>query len=143
MNKCMWCGRKSYDVKEVSILSTNPFAAKRHEIPFWVCPEHEESLRRFYDRVRRYGLLFIGLIVICLIVFIGSLCWRVDNNYLGPYLFTGSFAAMGAVIFIFPFCSPTTFELMSIATSIKLARTIGVVIFALGAAGLAFALLHG
>ena len=142
MNKCIWCYKKSYDVKEVVITGTSFPVSKRRDISLFVCPEHEERLRRFYDRVRRYGFLFIGLIVICLIVFIGAICWRVDNNYLGPYLFTGSFAVMGAVIFIFPFCSQTTFDLMSIATAIKVTRIMGVVIFALGTAGLVFALLY-
>ena len=56
-----------------------------------------------------------------------------SDNYLFGYLFVGSFALIGLVIFIFPFCSPTTFEFMSVSTSIKVARVMGGVIFLVGA----------
>jgi hypothetical protein len=50
---------------------------------------------------------------------------------------------MGLVIVIFPFCSSGTFEFMSIATSIKVARIIGTVFFALGAIGFVLGHLYG
>jgi hypothetical protein len=142
MNKCIWCGKQSYEVKEVAVLSTNIPASRQREISFCVCPEHEEKLRRYYDRARCYGPLFLGLNAIFLLCLIISALLG-NYNYLFGYLFIGSFAAIGTVMFIFPFCSQTTFELMSITTAIKLTRIMGGVIFGLGTAGLILALLYG
>lgn len=141
--KCIWCNKKSYELKEITVLSTNLFAANRREIPYSVCPEHEEKLRGFYDRVRRYAFLFICLIAISLFGLVRSACWTGDNNYPAAYLFTASLAFVGLVFIIFPFCSQSTFDLMSIATSIKVTRIMGGVIFALGTIGLVLALLYG
>jgi hypothetical protein len=143
MRKCIWCSKQSYEVKEIRVLSTNLSAAKRREISLFVCPEHEDRLRGFLDRVRRYALLFICLSVISLLGLVGSTCWRGDNNYPAAYLFLLSVGSIGLVMFIFPFCSPTTLEFMSIATSIKVVRIIGGIIFTLGALGLVLALLYG
>ena len=141
MPKCIWCGKQSYEVREIKVLSTNLSAAKRREISYFVCPEHELKLRGFYDRVRRYALLFICLTAISLLGLLGSACWTGDNNYPAAYLFTASFALIGLVFIVFPFCSQSTFDLMSIATSIKVVRIMGGVVFALGTIALVCALL--
>ena len=138
--KCIWCNKESYEVKEISVLSTGFPAAKRREISFFVCPEHEEKLCGFYDRVRRYALLFISLVAILLLSLVVSALLG-NNNYLFGYLFIGSFALIGLVMFIFPFCSQSTFDFMSIATSIKVARIMGGIMFALGAIVLVLILL--
>ena len=139
--KCEWCGKQSNELKEISVLSAGLPAVKQREIFYFVCPEHEQKLRGFYDRVRRYALLFLGLITLSLIGLITpTIC---SDNYWAGYLFIISFASIGLVIYIFPFCSPTTFEFMSVKTSIKLARIIGGVIFALGTIWFVLALLYG
>ena len=140
--KCAWCNKQSYDLKEIAVLSTNLSAANRREISCFVCPEHELKLRRFYDRVRRYAPLFLGLIAISLIGLVGAACWTGNNSYPAVYLFTASFASIGLVFILFPFCTPETIAMMGVAKSIKVARIIGGVIFALGIIGLALALLY-
>ncbi len=141
MPKCAWCNKQSNQLKEVFILSTNLSAVKRREISFFVCPEHEPKLRKFYDRVRRYALLFLSLIAICLIGLITStIC---SDNFWAGYLFILSFASLGLVLILFPFCTPETISMVGVAKSITLVRIIGGVIFALGIIGLALALLHG
>jgi hypothetical protein len=142
MRKCIWCNKQSYEVKEIKVLSTNLSAAKRREISYFVCPEHEEKLRGFYDRVRRYALLFLSLVTILTLSLVVSALLG-NNNYLFGYLFIGSFALIGLVMFIFPFCSQSTFDLMSIATSIKVVRIMGGFFFALGTIGLVLALFYG
>jgi hypothetical protein len=106
MRRCAWCNKQSYELKEVSILSTNLSAAKRREISFFVCPEHEGKLCKFYDRVRRYAFLFLGLVAMSLIGLITSAIFH-DNDWSG-YLFVLSFASMGLVPILFPFCTPET-----------------------------------
>ena len=141
MRKCAWCNKQSDELKEIAVLSTNLSAANRREISYFVCPEHEPNLRRFYDRVRGYALLFLGLIAISLIGLITpTIC---SDNYWAGYLFITSFASIGLVLILFPFCTPETIAMMGMAKSIKIARIIGGAIFALGAIGLVLALLYG
>ena len=130
----MWCAKKSHKVKEIMVLSTDPFAGRQDKISIPVCPEHEEKMRHFFDRVRRNALLFIILMLVftfCLSISGVLMC----QYSWARYLFCMSFSTLGLVMVVFPFCSPGTFNFMSIATSIKLARIMGGIIFILGCIG--------
>jgi hypothetical protein len=141
MRKCEWCHKDNDELKEISILSTNLSAANRREISYFVCPEHERKLRRFYDRVRRYNFLFLGLIAIFLFGLIAPTIYF-DNHWsvILPLL---SFASLGLLSILFPFCTPETIAMIGVAKSIMIVRIFGVVIFALGAIGLLLGLLYG
>jgi len=139
--KCVWCNKENERVKEITALTKTGFGANLHERNYFVCPEHEAKFRKFNDRVIRYAILFVSLIAIC---FLGMVGPAIFHNYIwSRYLMVLSFACMGLVVVIFPFCSQTTFEFMSIATSIKVVRIIGGVVFALGAIGFVLGLLCG
>ena len=138
--KCEWCNKQRDGLKEISILSTGLRAAKRREISFFVCPEHELKLRKFYDGVRRYVLLFLGLIIISLICLVTPATCS-DNDWAG-YLFISSFALIGLTLLLFPFCTPQTIAMMGVAKSIKIARIIGGIIFALGVIVLILAIFY-
>ncbi len=113
----------------------------------FVCPEHEEKFRKFNDYSRRHGRLFMILMGVSFLTMcvsaVASDLWHGNNNYQLGYVFIGSFASMGIVLFIFPFCSQGNIQSFSIAVSIKLVRIVSVVIIALGVIGLIFALLDG
>ena len=139
--KCEWCHSQD-GLKAIKVEGTTPFTDNKGNLSFFVCPEHEEKLRRFYDRVRRNVSLFLILIgAEIVIVILSSLValFLSDNNYLFGYLLAGSFVYLGLVICIFPFCSPATYKLMSVATSLILTRILGGLIVGLGV----FALLYG
>jgi len=140
--KCIWCNRQTNKLKQIAVLAKGQIWLPLQDGKAFVCPEHEEEFRIFNDRSRRYGILFISLealFVFTLVVsgFLGN------KYYFFGYLFLASLAAIGLVIFIFPFCSPTTFEFMSVKKSIKIARIIGGVIFAIGAIVIIIVLLSG
>lgn len=141
MRKCAWCNKQNNELKEIAVLSTNLFTSKRREISYFVCPEHELKLRRFYGQVRRYALLFLGLITLSLIGLITPTIY--SDSYWSGYLFITSFTSIGLVLILFPFCTPETISMTGVAKSIKIARIIGGVIFALGTIGLVLALLYG
>lgn len=141
MQKCAWCNKQSDNLKEIIILNTSLFASKRREISYFVCPEHESKLRRFYDQVRRYALLFLGFITLSLIGLITPTIY--SDSYWSGYLFITSFTSVGLILIIFPFCTPETIAVTGAAKSIKIARIIGGLIFALGAIGFVMALLYG
>lgn len=100
-------------------------------------PEHEARLRRFYDRVRRYALLFMALVCISLASLLGAALWGAAGSGLAGYLFVGTFASIGLLMFIFPFCTPETVEMIGVAKSILVAKIAGGVIFAIGSTVLA------
>lgn len=54
-----------------------------------------------------------------------------DKSWAG-YLFSSMLVALGLMLIVFPFSSQSTFNFMSIATSIKLARIMGGMFVALG-----------
>lgn len=130
MSKCIWCGKESHKVKEIMILSTTPVVASRRDVPLFVCPEDEQKLRNFYDNVRRYALLFIILTIIIPLGMIVSTIFL--DKYWAGYLFSSMLIALGLMLIVFPFSSQSTFNIMSIAASIKLARIMGGMFAALG-----------
>jgi len=140
--KCVWCNKQSCELKEITVLTKKQIWVPLQDGKAFVCPEHEEKFCKFNDYSRRYGILFIGLCTILTVSLVVSALLG-NYNYLLGYLFVGSFASIGLVMFIFPFCSPGTFEFMSIATSIKVARIMGGVIFTLGAVVLVLTLFYG
>jgi hypothetical protein len=125
MQKCEWCKKQSDELKEIAILSTSLFGGKRHEIAYFVCQGHESILCRFYDRVQRYALLFLALILISLLGLIVSFCL---NNYWSGYLSVTSLVAMGLVMVVFPFSTPETVAMLGVAKSIKIVRIMGGII---------------
>jgi hypothetical protein len=125
MQKCEWCKKQSDELKEIAILSTSLFGGKRHEIAYFVCKGHESILCRFYDRVQRYALLFLVLILISLLGLIVSFCL---NNYWSEYLSVASLVSMGLVMVVFPFSTPETVAMLGVAKSIKIVRVIGGII---------------
>lgn len=143
--RCEWCHDKA-GLKGIMVEGTNPFSSEKGELSFFVCGEHEEKLRGFYGRVRRYGVVYLGLICLFLLCLVGSsllALWPGNFGEVLGYLFIGSFGALGLVMIIFPFCSPGTYEFMSVATSIILVRIMGGVIFAVGVVGVLLAFLYG
>ncbi|MBN1795158.1 MAG: hypothetical protein JW804_00645 [Sedimentisphaerales bacterium] len=138
--KCAWCNKQSDDLKEITVLSTGLPASNRRKISYSVCPEHEHRLRRFYDRVRRYAILFVSLMIIGIFgVVMPSVFY---NNVWSGYLFIMSFESMGLVLVIFPFCAPETMAMMGVAKSIRIARIMGGAFFAVGAFVFILALLY-
>jgi hypothetical protein len=137
MQKCIWCNKKSNELREIFIPNTNLSGFKLDEISYFVCPEHEQKLRKFFDRVRRFGLLFIGLTVLSVYSLI------ISGGYSSKNLFIATFASIGLILTIFPFCTPQTIAMIGVAKSIIIARILGGIIFALGTIGLILNLLYG
>lgn len=141
MQKCAWCNKQNDKLKKIEILSTNLSAVKRREILYYVCPEHEPQLCKFYDRVRRHALLFLGFIALSLLGLIVPAIFH--NNDWSGYVFILSFACIGLVLILFPFYTPETVSMMGVAKSIKIARIMGGIILTTGIIVLLLVLLYG
>jgi hypothetical protein len=137
----MWCNKQNNELREIFVPSTNLSASNRREISYFVCSEHEQKLRKFLDQASRYALLFIGLMVLSLISLIIS--GGYSDRYWSENLFIASFASMGLILIIFPYCTPQTIAMIGAAKSIIIARILGGIIFALGTIGLVLNLLYG
>ncbi len=127
MQKCMWCNKKSDELREIFIPDPNH---PLRDFSYFVCPKHEQKFLKFLDYAKRYGPLFIGLVVLSLISFIISASYEHFN------LSIASFACMGLILIIFPFCTPQTIGMIGVAKSIIIGRIIGGIFFASGAIGL-------
>ncbi len=141
MPKCVWCNKENEQIKKITALTKTGFGRKLHEIDYFVCPEHEDKFRRFNDRVARYAILFVSLMAIGLLGMVAPAIFH-NNNWSG-YLFVMSFAFLGLVLVLFPFCTPETIAIMGVAKSIKVARIMGGIFFAIGAFVFVLALLYG
>ena len=130
----MWCNRKSNELREIFIQDTN---RPLDEISCFVCSEHEQKFRKFFDRAKRYALPFIGLMVLSMISMI------IAGGYSAMNVFIASFASIGLIIIIFPFCTPQTINMIGVAKSIIIARIIGGIIFASGVIALVIKLMNG
>ena len=116
------------------ILSKNRVVANRHEIPFFVCSEHEEKLRKSQDRSRRYGFLpltFALVISAIIALYLDKYVWSL-------YLVQTYLAIVGLKFVVFPYGLGVPGSI-SIATCIKLQRIMGGIILALTV--IAFALM--
>ena len=140
MSRCVWCGKESNEVKEIMVLSRDRVVANRHEIPLFVCPEHEEKLQRSDDRFRRHGgLPTVLFIILSAALSISSIiAIYVDKDVWAGYLVLTGLAVFGLGIVIVPFGEAVT-DRSCIATFIKLKRIVGGIILA--ATGVAFALM--
>ena len=138
MSRCVWCGKKSDEVKEIMVLSTNRVVANRHEIPLFVCPEHEEKLQRSDDWFRRHGgLPSVLFIILAVALSISSIiAYYVDKDVWAGYLSLTCLAVFGLLFVVLPFGVAVT-DRSCIATFIKLQRIMGGIVLAL--VGVAFA----
>ena len=140
MSRCVWCGKESNEVKEIMVLSPNRVVANRHEIPLFVCPEHEEKLQRSCDRLRRHGgsssVLFI--ILTFALVISAAITLYMDKYVWSLYLSLTYLAVVGLKLVVFPFNVgiPGSFR---VAKFIKLQRIMGGIILA--GVGVAIALM--
>ena len=134
MQKCMWCNKKSNELREIFIPDKN---RPLEEISYFVCPEHEQKFRKFFDRARRYALPFIGLMVLSMISMI------IAGGYSAMNVFIASFASIGLIIIIFPFCTPQTIAMVGVAKSIIIGRILGGIIFVSGVIALVIKLMNG
>jgi hypothetical protein len=75
----------------------------------------------------KYQYVFLALLIIEMVLF----C--VLAFFMDPWASMGIlFVAMGVTIFVFPFCTPQTFEMMGVKGTVKLARVLGVILIIAG-----------
>jgi uncharacterized membrane protein len=123
--RCTWTGRHSDEVKEIRVETLDRWGIHTREETFGVLPEHEEELRRFVTYQRRFGRLFLLLMVLgtAVVIFVRS------NVGVGLTMI-----GLGVVTFAFPFATPETVQMIGMRKSIRSVRYLSILPILIGVA---------
>lgn len=120
MEKCCYCNKKLPEKEELPqiLVEDNRVRLCCDEN----CAQQAQVFLQYYER---YKGLFAVLTVFC----IGFMIYgSVGNLRLCQY----AFLAMGAVIVVFPFCTPTSIDLWGLKRSKVIGRILGVLVILVG-----------
>ncbi|WP_322569427.1 hypothetical protein [Rhodohalobacter sp.] len=132
--KCIWSAKESDRLKSVTMETLNRFARPATKT-YHVLPEHEEELRQFNRFFVQNARRFLGLIIFIilfllltpLIILLAPL-----SDHVALHLVGFSMMALGFVIYIYPFATPETLQVLGIKKSIIACRISGVLICLIG-----------
>lgn len=132
---CVWSHETSDRVVPVRLDVPSNTGGARTERTLHVLPEHEADLRAYNERVARHGRTFLratlGLSAVLLGVAVGGAVGGWSEALVGAIVGFGV-SAIGWLMIIFPFVTPTTIDLMGIRRSMWLARGLGAITVGLG-----------
>jgi len=132
---CTWCGKSEAPLKTITVETTNRFGTSTREETMTVHPEHEAELRAFAEQARRYGGRFLllsllfGLFIPMSGVFAGII-WTSDALIAG--IVGLSIIVLGVVMYVYPFATPETVQMLGVRTSKQVVRGLSVVTAGLG-----------
>jgi len=130
MNTCVWCGRSSTPLVEISVPSTSVGPGKEwNTIEVTVHPEHADTTRRYFAYYVRFKTVFhVGVVVLWLLIAIG-LVFFVKSDAPGAGLVLGvPLVAASVFMWWFPFATAITVGGFGIRRSIQLVRFCAVII---------------
>jgi len=123
--RCAWSNKKSNDLIEVKIESTNIFDPQSKYIILKVLPKHANRAKAFILFTKRYWWLFITLVALGFTTVVaGELLYNNLILYLGLLIF-------GVTLLFFPLATPTTVSLIGMRGSIFFVRLVGCVLLIL------------
>lgn len=130
MPVCIWTGRSSDRAVPVP-----PAASSTAGAPLFALPEHADDVRRYRQRVERWGtpmlLALLGLTGVLLVAAVGGSAFGWSDGVVGGVA-GASVAAMGLVMVVFPFATPQMVGAFGIRRSVRIARGLGLLTAALG-----------
>jgi hypothetical protein len=128
--RCWWCGQTIAQPTRVEFRFRNePYQTSV------CCPEHEQALRASYRYVERnLPGFWIGLAVMA-----GFLTYSNFSKHPTWWVLAGMFV-LGLTMFLFPFTTPQTVEMLGLRKSFRIAR-FGGILFMAGIAVLSVVLL--
>lgn len=133
--KCIWTARRDPEVKPVTLQTLDRFTIPA-EKTFYVLSEHEHELYRFNEKYRKFGRVFLTLIIGLTFVLI-LMPIVLASAGLSEYILPGigiTTALIGVSIAIFPFPTPETVYWLGLRSAQKLVRTAGFLTIFLGLA---------
>jgi len=132
--RCIWCHGEGGSLKEVTAVTPNRLLLRRQERTFLVHAEHEQAFLAFNERVNRFGWLFLGSIVACILAMVALEVVLVAGNKAAAVVGIGALTAvLGAVMVALPFSTPETVAIFGLRRASRIVRTMGAVVIILGA----------
>ena len=119
VRRCAWSNRLSEDLKDVIIVAPDRLGLRPEPRTFYVLPEYEPDLRRFMERVSRFGLAFVLLMILLSIAVV--MAAAISHRFVGLAV-----GLMGVMLVVFPFATPQVVNAIGIQKSITFARSLGV-----------------
>lgn len=133
--RCAWCHERGGTLKQITVTVWDRFAFHQQEQTLAVHPAHEEQARAFAAHFRRYGRLFLGLLLGIPVAGVAAsllLQGRVAEDVLGPAVPLAVLGLLGLTLLLFPFCTGTTGGMMGLRTSRRVGRVLGALCILLG-----------
>ena len=131
--RCAWSNKASDRLKKVQINTVNRFGLNPHPETYYVLPEYEGSLRRYFDKFRRLGPRPLIFVAVCLALMLGAMALDGD----GALQIDQIGAAVGLILLglgtaWFRGATPETVASLGVAAARRLALTVGLLTAALG-----------
>jgi hypothetical protein len=127
---CVWCGSSDGDVEHARCEVKGALGIDRRQVEMPVHPRHREEVEAYLRHYNRYAPVFVGLIAALTLAMIGLPIYEsvtgTSTDVAGGVVVT----AMGLVITVFPFATPTTTGSLGIRTSRRIVRALAVLVTA-------------
>lgn len=136
-DRCIWTFQRDDRVVPVTVDAPALFGGRTRLMTVHVLPEHEDELRAYLDLAVRYArtalYAMLALAAAIVVVTIGALALQVPDRLVAIAV-GGLTAAIGLVLVALPFSTPQTVMVVGLRQSVRIARWIGWVTVAIGAA---------
>jgi hypothetical protein len=138
--RCLWCNSASGNLKEITAASIDRLGHDAGDRQFTVHLEHEEALRAFLVLAARRGRGFVlGVTAISLLmVAIAVVTAMTDLPGLAITSIGVCSAALGLMVFKWPFATPETVGAVGVRGAVFLARALAAGLVAFGIVAVVF-----
>lgn len=131
MNKsraCVWCGEKGGELQRVSYAVKGKWGRRVQKVELSVHSRHRSNLDDYIDRYNRYARFYVCSVVGLTAALIGLYllnAWiEIPVRPAGGLIVS----AMGLLIAVFPFATPTTTGSFGVRSSRRLVRVLGTIV---------------
>lgn len=130
--RCYWCGSSDGETKTITVETINPIASSTREETLTVHPEHESELRAFNKKTVAYGrqFLFLAILFGAVLPTIGAGLVSVVGKAAGLGVVGASTIFLSGVLYVYPFATPETVDMLGAKTSVQLVRVLAIGIVA-------------
>ena len=133
--KCAWTGKRSSRAVKITVDGVDRIGRPAPPEVLHVLPEHEQDLRAFAGRARRFGSTFLvavlaltlGMVAAAVLGGAGVWSTRVTAVVVGMLV-----SLQGFLFVAMPFATPETVQMMGIRRAMLLVRVLGLFTIALG-----------
>ena len=134
-NRCLWSGKLSEDVVEISLETPNRTATKNIHKTVYVLPEYEEKIKRYNHRLVHYAGFFVIINCVLAGLSISSIAVGIALDFGDWFMFipAASIMLMGFTLIVMPFSTPETAPITGgLRSAIQITRFGGILLSLIG-----------